>query len=34
MTEDTAGETALTPDTMTKIYIKIRDKRAELKASP
>ena len=32
MTEDTAGETALTPDTMTKIYIKIRDKRAELKA--
>jgi len=32
MTDDTAGETAITPDTMTKTYIKIRDKRAELKA--
>jgi hypothetical protein len=32
MTEDTVGNTALTPEVLTKTYIKIRDKRAELKA--
>lgn len=32
MTDDTVGETALTPEMLTKTYIKIRDKRAELKA--
>ena len=33
MTADTVGETALTPEVLTKTYIKIRDKRAELKAA-
>ena len=32
MTADTVGDTALTPEMLTKTYIKIRDKRAELKA--
>lgn len=32
MTTETVGDNALTPDVLTKTYIKIRDKRAELKA--
>jgi hypothetical protein len=32
MTTDTESGTALTPEQLTKTYIKIRDKRAELKA--
>lgn len=33
MATETEGDTALTPDVLTKTYIKIRDKRAELKAA-
>jgi len=33
MDDETVGNTAPTPDMLTKTYIKIRDKRAELKAA-